>query len=39
MRLYGLAAATALERSAMMYRKEGGRELSISQPAHAWISG
>jgi hypothetical protein len=23
----------------MMYRSEGGRELSISQPAHAWISG
>ena len=22
-----------------MYRNEGGRELSISQPAHAWISG
>ena len=23
----------------MMYRKEAGRELAISQPAHAWISG
>lgn len=23
----------------MMYRSQGGRELSISQPAHAWISG
>ena len=22
-----------------MYRKQGGRELAISQPAHAWISG
>jgi hypothetical protein len=25
--------------AAMMYRREGQRELAISQPAHAWISG